>query len=400
VRVLVFTGLYPRPSRPQHGVFIRQRLAPLAERHELVVVSPQPFWPPAWECGPGREYAAWARDPEAEVVDGVPVYRPRYPFLPKIGIPFQAAAMALATLPLVARLAARSRFDLIDTHYLYPDGVAAAMIAGRLDLPIMSTARGTDVNVLLKRRDTGPQVRWSLRRVTAVATVSAALGEALHDGALGAVRPIVIPNGVDGDRFRPGDRARARARLDLPADARVVLTVAAWKGPKGILRAMEAVDALPGEMDPVVHCLVGAGPLAETMKEKAAEARHPARFRLVGEVPHDDLAPWYHAADVTLLASEREGWPNVLTESVACGIPVVATPVGGVPEIVREGHSGILAPPEGLEAALRAALSRGWDVDEVRRGVGERTWEDVSREVESVWSRISAGSGPAPAPGP
>jgi glycosyltransferase involved in cell wall biosynthesis len=241
-------------------------------------------------------------------------------------------------------------FDVIDAHFYYPDGVAAALIARKLGKPFVCTARGSDIN--LYRHFATPQrlIRRTLQQASANLGVSADLVRQLIELGADPGTAHVMRNGVDLDRFEPMDRLAARASLGLAHQGLLLLSVGnhvELKGHDLVIRMLQVF--------PQAHLvLVGDGPLRRDLQTLAESLGVAQRVTFAGQRPNDQLKTYYSAADVLLLASSREGWPNVLLESMACGTPVVATRVNGTPEIVTVPQSGRLAaaPPRRPVAAL------------------------------------------------
>jgi len=349
LRIVTFTNLFPSAAAPQHGSFVQERMQRVVDGQpdlELVVVSPVPAVPRLLARG---EAAALRRSPAHEDVAGTAVHHPRYFHLPGLSLGRQAERMAAAALPLVRELAAGRRC-VLDAHYVYPDGVAAVRIATELRLPCLVTARGTDVNVLAGREAVAAQVRATMPAAYALLAVSAALRERFAAAAGVALERVEeVRNGVDLARFHPGDRRTARAELDLPPRAPLVLGVGRLVRSKGFHLAAAALSLLPA---PAALVLVGDGPERARLQRLAPAGR----LHLLGSRGRDDVARALRACDVLVLPSAREGWPNVVTEALASGLPVVATPVGGIPEIVADPVAGELVAPDA--AALAAALAR------------------------------------------
>lgn len=347
--VITFGNLYPSALRPQHGTFVQERMQRVTDgQHdlELVVVNPVPIVPRPLALG---EYRKLRATPATETVAGVAVHHPRYFHVPGLSVARQATRIATAALPVVRALA-RGRTAVLDAHYVYPDGVAAASIARELRLPCLVTARGTDVNVLACHPRVAPQVRAASPAVQAWLAVSQALAGRLS-AVLGPGSNVqVARNGVDLHRFARGDQAVARARLGLPAAGRLVLGVGRLVSSKGFGLAVDALASLPADVGLV---LVGDGPERTRLARRAP----PGRLHLLGARGRDDVALAYQACDLFTLPSQREGWPNVVTEALASGLPVVATSVGGIPEIVSEPVAGELVAPDD-PLALSAALAR------------------------------------------
>ncbi len=383
VKILTFTTLYPNAAQPRHGLFVEQRLRQLLHTGELTarVVAPVP-WFPLRAARFGR-YAKYAAVPASEERHGINVGHPRYLTLPKIGM--NVAPWFLAHAASAWLRETRADFDLIDAHYFYPDGVAAALIGRRLAKPVVITARGSDVNLIPQYRWPRHLIRWAAARAAAIVTVSQALKDELVRLGVGASKIAVLRNGVDLDLFRPLDRAVARAELGLRK--RTLLCVGNLLRSKGQDLAIEALIHLPD----TELLIVGEGPDRHRFEALARSVNVATRVRFVGGVPQEDLARYYSAADALVLASEREGWPNVLLESLACGTPVVASRVGGAAEIVCAPEAGILVARRSV-AAFAQALGRLFaeppDRDTTRRYAEGFGWDETARAQTALYRRV------------
>ncbi len=383
MRVLTFTSLFPNAAQPLLGVFVYQRVAHLAQRPENVVqvVAPVPYFP-SWLRR--TRWHAVTRVPRQEQIGKLTIHHPRYFLLPKISMPWHGLTMFLGSLPLVLRLKKETKFDCIDAHYVYPDGFAAVLLGKMLRIPVTVSARGTDINLFPTFWLTRRMIRWTLRQAQGVIAVSAALKEAMVKLGASAEKIRVISNGVDVERFQPVERRAARRHLGLPEDARIVVSVSALIPTKGLQSLITAVAEMAPRSPKLKLYLVGDGALRGTLENSARKEGLEKQVFLVGNKPNEELKFWYSAADVTCLASLREGSPNVLLESMACGTPVVATRVGGVPEVIVSPELGVLVEPnsQALAAALEFALNKSWDREALVRHARARTWRDVAAEVE------------------
>jgi len=245
-------------------------------------------------------------------------------------------------------LASGYAFDLIDAHYFYPDGVAAVMLGRAFDRPVTITARGSDLNLIPDHALPRRMIRWAAREADGLITVSAALKRRLVDLDVDPARIMVLRNGVDLATFHPIDQDVARARIGL--DGRVLAMV----GNLVPLKGHDLVIAALPELDGVSLVIAGDGPESTRLKALAAGLGVSDRVRFMGRIAHEALVDVYGAADALVLASSREGWPNVLLEAMACGTPVVATPVGGVGEIVTAPEAGILMTERSASAVADA----------------------------------------------
>ncbi len=354
LRIVTFSTLYPNAAQPAHGLFVEQRLRQLVATGgvEVRVLAPVPWFPFRAPCF--GQYARFAAAPRQEERHGLPVAHPRYLLLPKIGMLLAPLLLALGAWPTLRRWQREGwQFQLIDAHYYYPDGVAAALLARWFNVPLTITARGSDLNRIGEYRWPRRMMRWASTVAGASIGVCQALVERLV--ALGGQRDKtrVLRNGVDLELFSPVPMAVARGIVGGPPQGRRLVCVAALVPVKGHRLLLEALAGLPDwHLD-----LVGAGPLEAALRQQVAVLGLGARVRLLGAVAQDQLKFHFAAADVTVLASVSEGWPNVLLESMACGTPVVASRVGGVPEVVQAAAAGELFE-SGSVVALRAALDR------------------------------------------
>jgi glycosyltransferase involved in cell wall biosynthesis len=290
---------------------------------------------------------------------------------------------------LIGRLIAEGHaFDAIDAHYLYPDGVAAIRLGASFGLPVVITARGSDTSQLPGFAVPGRLIRDAIARADALIAVSAALAEGLH--ALGAPRGkvTVLRNGVDLDAFMPpGDRDALRARLQVSGPA--LLSVGHLIERKGHHHTLAALAALPGH----TLLIAGDGPEAGSLRALAARLGVEDRVRWLGAVPHASLRDWYGAADVMVLASSREGWANVLLESMACGTPVVASPAWGSREAVAAPEAGVVVEeitPMAIAAGVRSVLARAGERARTRAYAERFSWKETTMGQIRLFRQVLA----------
>jgi len=392
LRVLCITRIFPNSVEPLACPFQRRQLAALAKQAEVVeVLGVVPYVPGARLLGDRARVGRLTRVPVEERIDGIRVLHPRAPYLPLAG-PLLAglnAPLYLAGLkPYLDEL--RGRFDVVLGAFLHPDAWAASIVARELGLPFVAKAHGTDANVIARWPSVRGLVRQTLRRARVAIGVSRPMLDTLVKLGAPSGRVTLVPNGVDHALFQPGDRAAARRALGLPAGGSIVLYVGRLEPAKGLhelARAFEAIEkaASPGDVRLV---LVGDGSM-----RKSLEAKRSAL--LVGAVPAPEVAKYLAAADVLALPSHAEGTPNVVLEALAAGRPVVATRVGGIPDIVEEGVTGFLVPPKNtaaLKQALEAALERRWSAEEIARHAPpgwDQSAERLLRALERAATRRS-----------
>ena len=351
MKILVLSSLYPNDAQRRHGIFIEHRVAHLvAPGDEVRVVAPVP-WFPSVNAIFGR-YAAFAQAPREAVRRGVAVSHPRYPVVPKVGMMAAPGLMAAALYPHIAKLRRTFDFDVIDSYYLYPDGVAAGLLARAFGRPYLMSALGTDVSLIPQHRAERRMILRAAERAAAVTTVCGALRDELLALGAAADKVSVVEHGVDLVLFRPpADRAALRRELGIEGPA--LLSVGHLIDRKGHDLAIRAVADLPE----CTLMIAGDGPRDTALRTLAVELGVADRVRFLGHVEQQRLPDLYGAADVALNCADREGIANVLLEALACGTPLVATPVWGSPEVVKVPEAGLLSADRSA-GAIRDAVAR------------------------------------------
>lgn len=353
MKVLLFSTLYPSEQRPIHGIFVETRLRELVKTGHVDarVVAPVPWFP--FKNPRFGEYAKFAATARHEIRHGLEVYHPRYFLPPRVGVTLAPFSMALGALGTVRRLQREGfDFELIDAHYYYPDGVAAALLARWFGKPLVVTARGTDLNLMPRYAVPRRLILGTAQLAGASIGVCQALMDQLQELGAEPGKLHTLRNGVDLKKFMPEPRAEARRRLGLAVGGHYLLSVGHLIERKG---HFVAIDALALMAPDVSLLIVGEGPERPALEDQVRRLGLGARVRFAGMVAQQDLKWWYSAADALALCSSREGWANVLLESMACGTPVVATNIWGTPEVVSEPAAGIL-----MESRTPQALTQAW----------------------------------------
>lgn len=372
MRLLIVTSQFPIAGEPNRGRPVYQTIRELSRLATVRVVSPVATYP-RW--AQPRSYLFRASD-DTQAVEGCDVQYVRYPALPAVTRPLNGWSCARA---LHAPLKAFAP-DLVLSYWLYPDAYGAMQAARRAGLPLVAGARGSDLRVrdAVSRALTRPVVNAAQRLLV----VSEDLGRvAAENYGADPARIRTIPNGCDASLFHPADRAASRTQLGIAADAEVVTYVGRLVPEKGLRELLDACRTLASTRPRLRLVLVGEGPMREEIAARLA-ADPSLQVTLAGAQPPAEVARWMAASDLVTLPSYSEGHPNVLVEALACGRPVVATPVGGIPEVV-DADSGILVPARdagALAAGLAQALDRRWDESALARKFS-RDWRQVAEDT-------------------
>jgi glycosyltransferase involved in cell wall biosynthesis len=389
IRLLTFSTLFPNNARPNHGVFVENRLRHLVAGGEATseVVAPVPWFP-----SPHPRFGDWAvnaRVAAREVRHGLTVRHPRYPAIPRVGMSLAPWLLYRAMVPVVAGMIAEGHgFDAIDAHYLYPDGVAAVGLGRRFDLPVVMTARGTDVSLIPRFDRPRRMILEAMRDAAALIAVSAALKDAMVEIGAPASKVTVLRNGVDTALFHPpSDRAAVRAALGVARPT--LISVGLLIERKGHHRTIEAMTKLP-DFDLII---VGEGPERDRLGALISRLRLDGRVRLLGARPHAELPSLYGAADASVLSSSREGWANVLLESMACGTPVVASPIWGNPEVVRTPAAGVItreSSPEAIAEGVRQLFAASVPREATRAYAEPFSWDETTAGQLALFRRVTS----------
>ncbi len=386
MNILTFTTLFPNKKQPDFGIFVYQRVSHLAVTDSMFVkvIAPVPYFP-SWIHS--HRWGSYSQVPFAERFGQLDVCHPRYPLVPGLFMPLHGILMFLGSLLSAYRLHKQFRFDCIDAHYAYPDGFAATLLGEVLGLPVIISARGSDINVFTLFRALRPLIAWSMRRAAGVIAVAAALKKSIVTLGIPEQSIRVIPNGIDKQRFHPHDRITSRRNLKIPSDENVLVSVGSLTESKNHSLLVSAFARVLKAYPNSKLYIIGEGPLRPLLADLIRTERLEESIILVGPRPNDELALWFSAADVSCLTSRREGWPNVVMESIACGTPVVATRVGGIPEILCSPERGVLVEqdPESVAEGLKQALSTMWDREALVHLGQERGWDTVAQEVVSFF---------------
>lgn len=392
MRLLTFSTLFPNAERPNHGIFVETRLRYLiaSGKVESRVVAPVPWFP--FQHPRFGQYASFAKVPNEETRFGIQVDHPRYFLPPKVGMNLAPFLLARAIKPTIQRIIDEGYdFDLIDAHYFYPDGVAAILLGRHFKKPVVITSRGTDINLIPQYALPRKLILWAAKQAKGMITVCNALKTEMVQLGVDSDRITPLRNGVDLQRFQPVDREAVRKTLGMTQFT--LLSVGLLEARKGHDVIIQALPQLPD----VKLLIAGSGPDRRKLEELAQQMGVANRVTFLGPVPQTELRNYYGAADALVLASSREGWANVLLESMACGTPVVASNVWGTPEVVASSDAGVLMSertPQGLADAVQALRTHYPEHTATRRYAEKFSWDDTTQGQIDLFEKIIVESRP------
>ena len=311
--------------------------------------------------------------------------------VPAVGLPI--ANKGIAGVRALVRWLRANRCDVVNTHSSTDSWLTALAVAmlGR-SVPIVRT-RHISAPV-----PANPLSRWLYERAASrIVTTGEALKRRLVEvNGFAAGRIESVPTGIDAARFRPGDRAGARAKLGLSADSTIVGIVATLRSWKGHGFLLEAMQFLPQGTYLVI---VGDGPRREALERQIEERALRARVRMAGN--QADVLPWLHAFDIFALPSyANEGVPQALVQAMLCGLPCVTTLVGSIAELARDEATALVVPPRDA-GALAKAIARLGENAGLRRDLGEAarkhcvesfSYERMLDRMEAIFAAVGRGA--------
>ena len=367
--LLIITNLYPVPWAPNRASFNRQQFALLAKEmpvNLIVLVG----------------WLEWLKHRKACKQDTSVNYCP-YFYLPKIGrrlVPFFQYLSLAFFIPWIKK----QKPSTLLAAWAFPDAVAVSMLNKHLKLPLLVKVHGTDINENIQFSARIKLIRRWLSHSKMIFCASKDLVSKLIGIGIPKAQVQVNYNGVNSEVFYPENKVITRkksAKVKLIFVGSIIKT-------KGIVELIEALPLVKAKYAEVELIVLGEGNLRATLNEKAMQLGVSENVIFKGSLPLNDVATYIRQADLLILPSYREGVPNVLLESFASGTPVVATRVGGIPEVVND-EVGVLvekAQVKELGEAILKALAKPWSQDKILAHAQSFNWQ---RNIENVLRHIN-----------
>ena len=385
--ILVVTTLYPNSVQFRHGIFVETRVKHLNEtgKFNIKIIAPIPWFPFKLKYFP--IYSKLIDIPNCELREGIEVYHPRYIVIPKVGMWLTPFFLGFCILSQIKKLKKQEdySFDFIDAHYYYPDGVAAALIASWLNKPLAITARGTDINLIPNFTLPRKMILWASKVARFNLAVSSALRNKMLEIGVDESTIHVLRNGVDLKLFAPLNRDFLRKKWQI--NSKLLISVGNLIELKGHHLVIGALELLPDYQ----LFVVGGGEWEENLKIKAQNSGVHDRVKFLGEVLQQQLTELYNCADALVLASSREGWPNVLLEAMACGLPVIATNVGACSDMIKAPEAGVLClerSSKGIAFAVNKLFANYPDRKKTRLFAEGFSWDETTAYQVRLFSDI------------
>jgi glycosyltransferase involved in cell wall biosynthesis len=384
--------MYPSKALPHHGVFVKNRIMSVAKHCNVKVVCPIPYFPFGTLL---KRYSFRKEIPKVDIIDNIEVFYPRFLSIPRFFKPLDGLFLFLSCMIFIKTHLKNYDFDLIDSHLAYPDGFGSVLLGKIFKKPVTITLRGHDINSFPEYPVRFRQIKYALNQSDKVFSVAQALKDQAVRFGIDERKIVLSTNGVKTSIFRPHDMAQARHDLDLPQDKTIIVSVGNLVERKGFHILLQALRIVLDAGRTNAYLVIVGGPGEEgdystTLKSLIQELKLTPHVRMTGPQSHDDLPLWYSASNFSCLASSKEGWANVLLESLACGKPVVATNVWGTPEVLCSPEYGILTErtPIALAKAMSHAMDASWDTHAILSYAKQNTWDKVAENIIQNYKAI------------
>ena len=355
MKILFFSNAYPNPANPGQGTFNRTMIAGLAAEHEIRVVSPVSFADIAKAFVKGR-LPRGLNDPQYQAIPGVPaLYCPWY-YTPKFYRDRYGQFMRLSVRSKLDRVMKEFEPEIVLSYWTHPDGEVAVDTAHRFGIRAVTIVGGSDVLINARAGSRRNTILNVLNRADGVVAVSEDIKRILIADGIDQNKLLVARRGTDRRVFHEGSQSMARRRLNLPDNRPIVINVGRLVDVKGHSHLLDACQIMSERGTPFRCYILGDGPLRSTLQSQIEQLGLNDSVELRGAQTTTELAEWYRAANLSVLASLSEGVPNVLLESIACGTPFVASNVGGISEIADPSLDTLV--PAANSTALAEAIIR------------------------------------------
>lgn len=382
--------MFPTKNDPIFGIFVKRRLEALSKIVDLTVVSPIPYFPFLTLL---KKYHTRKNIPKFEKLNkNTDLFFTRFFSVPCILKPLDGIFVFLSLYFFIKKLIKQGhKFDLLDAHLAFPEGFAAIWLGKCFRIPVTITLRGHDVNHLPRYPVRKKQVIYSLTKATKIFSVANALR--LQAGKLGIDidKIIVASNGVKTDIFYPMNQQQARKELRINPESKIILSIGYLVARKGfdlIIDALKIIHTKHNSTDiklVIIGTRGGETYIKNDLLDQIKRLGLQEHVTFIDQQRNEDLVRWYNIADLFCLASSQEGWPNVILEALACSIPVVATDVWGIPEIIgHDDRLGIVVErsAQAIAKAINTALDTKWDKDHIRQFAESKTWDDTAKLIK------------------
>jgi len=394
INILALSFLFPNRVHQNHGIFVLNRLAALSKYVNIKVINPIPWTPFHKYIDRFKEYDSI---PEKDIVDGLEVYYPRYLSIPRYMKFIETKSYYHSVKSVVNNLTTTFDFDIVDMHWTFPDLPAGVNISNECNKPSIVTLRGMEALHLGENNHVENEVIKGLKSVDHIVALSDELRQQGSRLSEDPGKGVVIINGVDTDNFNYLCKAHCRNELGIDEGEKIILAVGSLIKRKGfdyIIKALSVLRETQDLHDLKLYIVGSQGPEGDYRKhlfDLVEQKGLKESVHFVGQVQNSKLKLWYNAADVFCLSSHGEGSPNVLSEALACGCPVVTTDVGSARDITQlVSGSGIcmnVLSIDNLVNSIASTLNSNIDRESLSKDYSKYDWDWCAQNVLEIYKQ-------------
>jgi len=392
MKVLVLSHMYPSTFNEVAGIFVHEQVKKLMTQGcDVEVISPQPFVPfLASKLKP--EWQAYSSIPYKDTREGVTAYYPKYLTLSGEGFFVTKGLIMPYIMHKTIKMISAKEINIVHAHLTsFHMGWLAKRISEASNAKLVVTLHGSRSTYPARRMH-----KFFMKKVLSCADSIIVVSDYLRDSVLkygvNEKKVAVIGNGTNLEVFHPRNKTAARRHLGLAEDGKLLLNVGSLSPIKGQAELITAFSRVKRQFDCNLRLtIVGTGRLEQELKRKAKEEEVSGSVLFAGSRPHEEIPWWLNAADLFLLPSYNESQGVSLLEALACGRPVVATKVGGIPEVVTSDRYGFLVQPgdiSQLSDAIVRALQKDWQESEIAKYGTKFSWEVVAQKLRRLYSTL------------
>jgi hypothetical protein len=389
IKVLAISHLYPSAFDKMSGIFIEEQAKNLIQQNcEIIVIAPTPITPILIRYFK-KKWVDYSKIPFKTISGKIEIYHPRYLEFPKnLSFASSGERVYLGIRKLVDKIYRNFKFNLVHAHSILPDGYAGVKIAQKYKKPLIVGVYGSDLLISpYRNKKTFINTLGTLKKASMITTVSQHLKDnCIEKFGIPEKKIRAICVGYDPNKFYFSENQPRQKEENI----RILFAANVLKT-KGIFDLLEAMVIIrkqnPELFKKISWIFVGYGDDMGKFKKQIKKYNLEKNVKIVGRVPHQQIRQYMDNTDFIILPSWSEGTPVVLVEATACGLPVIATGVGGIPEIINQ-NSGILVKPRmpiELAKGIILAVSKKWDYKTISNLAKNWTWTQNAQKTIEVF---------------
>lgn len=381
-KALFVSNIFPNRFEKNRGIYTYKTIKELNKLCELKIFAPY-SWYPFKKIGASGTYCSSI--PTKECFDGLEVCHPRYLYIPKISLSVNWLSYYYSLHKSFLKNHPLFKPDFILCSWIYPDGYASMNMARRLDVPFFVITHGSDVNSHIENRMIMSKIEEVARKADKMFFPSREMRNKIVSLVGEPEKMVIKPFGVDTSLFKIIDPQYAKKETGISASKKTILFVGNLEKVKGINYLIEAVSLINrNDLKSLRFIIVGDGSEKSELANLVSGKGLADSIEFVGAKKNAEIPLWINSSDIVCLPSLNEGCPNVIAESFACGVPVIASKVGEIPYLIREGTNGwMFSPksPEEIKNAIMKSIAHPWKREEITETVKENSWENSAMAI-------------------